>query len=75
MTAKQAIERQITAAYETLGGFGHPIFIGRSGHPTHAEAENCIRLLAREVLPRLREATRQPVLPAKPLVPDPRQIA
>ena len=88
MTAEQAIQRQIMfagnpetvfrqimAAYETLGGFGHLIFIGRSGHLSHTEAEKSIRLLAREVLPRLREATRQPMLPAKPLVPDPRQIA
>jgi len=66
MTAQQAIQRQIMfagnpdtvvrqimAAYETLGGFGHLIFIGRSGYLTHAEAEKSIRLLAKEVLPRL----------------------
>jgi len=71
MTAEQAIQRQIMfagnpdtvfkqimAAYEVLGGFGHLIFIGRSGFLTHAEAEKSIRMLARDVLPRLREATR-----------------
>jgi alkanesulfonate monooxygenase SsuD/methylene tetrahydromethanopterin reductase-like flavin-dependent oxidoreductase (luciferase family) len=70
MTAEQAIQRQIMfagkpetvvrqimAAYDVLGGFGHLIFIGRSGFLTHAEAEKSIRLLANEVLPRLREAT------------------
>jgi alkanesulfonate monooxygenase SsuD/methylene tetrahydromethanopterin reductase-like flavin-dependent oxidoreductase (luciferase family) len=70
MTAEQAMQRQIMfaggpetvtkqiiAAYDTLGGFGHLIFIGRSGYLTHAEAEKSLRLLAKEVLPRLREAT------------------
>jgi alkanesulfonate monooxygenase SsuD/methylene tetrahydromethanopterin reductase-like flavin-dependent oxidoreductase (luciferase family) len=68
MTADQAIQRQIMfagkpetvvkqimAAYDTLGGFGHLIFIGRSGFLTHEEAEKSLRLLAKEVLPRLRE--------------------
>ena len=72
MTAEQAIQRQIMfagrpetvvrqimAAYDTLGGFGHLIFIGRSGHLTHQEAEKNIRLLAREVLPRLREEAKR----------------
>ncbi len=72
MTAAQAIQRQIMfagnpetvakqimAAYDTLGGFGHLIFVGRSGYLTHAETEKSIRLLAKEVLPRVREATRE----------------
>jgi alkanesulfonate monooxygenase SsuD/methylene tetrahydromethanopterin reductase-like flavin-dependent oxidoreductase (luciferase family) len=71
MTAQQAIARQIMFAgnadtvfrqimdaYDVLGGFGHLIFIGRSGFLTHAEAQRGIRNLARDVLPRLREATR-----------------
>ena len=71
MTAEQAIQRQIMfagrpetvvkqimAAYDVLGGFGHLIFIGRSGFLTHAEAEKSLRLLAKEVLPRLREEVR-----------------
>jgi alkanesulfonate monooxygenase SsuD/methylene tetrahydromethanopterin reductase-like flavin-dependent oxidoreductase (luciferase family) len=70
MTAEQAIQRQIMfagnpdtvfrqimAAYDVLGGFGHLIFIGRSGYLTHEEAEKGLRLLAKEVMPRLREAT------------------
>ena len=69
MTAEQAIGRQIMfagnpetvtkqimAAYDALGGFGHLIFVGRSGYLTHAEAEKSIRLLAKEVQPRVREA-------------------
>jgi alkanesulfonate monooxygenase SsuD/methylene tetrahydromethanopterin reductase-like flavin-dependent oxidoreductase (luciferase family) len=71
MTAEQAIQRQIMfagkpdtvvkqimAAYDVLGGFGHLIFIGRSGFLTHAEAEKSIRLLAKGVAPRVREAVR-----------------
>jgi alkanesulfonate monooxygenase SsuD/methylene tetrahydromethanopterin reductase-like flavin-dependent oxidoreductase (luciferase family) len=66
MTAEQAIAqklmfagrpetvyRQIMDCYDELGGFGHLIFIGRSGFLTHAEAEKSLRLFANEVLPRL----------------------
>ena len=69
MTAEQAIAqklmfagtpdtvyRQIMDCYDELGGFGHLIFIGRSGFLTHAEAEKSIRLFATEVLPRLHVA-------------------
>jgi alkanesulfonate monooxygenase SsuD/methylene tetrahydromethanopterin reductase-like flavin-dependent oxidoreductase (luciferase family) len=68
MTAEQAIAsrlmfagrpetvyRQIMECYNELGGFGHLIFIGRSGFLTHAEATKSIRLFATEVLPRLQE--------------------
>jgi alkanesulfonate monooxygenase SsuD/methylene tetrahydromethanopterin reductase-like flavin-dependent oxidoreductase (luciferase family) len=68
MTAEQAIAqklmfagkpetvyRQIMDCYRELGGFGHLIFIGRSGFLTHAEAEKSLRLFASEVLPRLNE--------------------
>jgi hypothetical protein len=69
MTAEQAIDqklmfagrpetvyRQIMDCYAELGGFGHLIFIGRSGFLTHQEAEKSIRLFATEVLPRLNAA-------------------
>jgi hypothetical protein len=46
--------------YEKVGGFGHLIFIGRSGFLDHREAEKGIRLLAKEVLPRLPAATSTP---------------
>ena len=59
MTAEQAIAsklmfagrpetvyRQIMDCYAELGGFGHLIFIGRSGFLTHAEAEKSLRLFA-----------------------------
>src|ERR1700726_823439 len=74
ITAEQAIARGILVAgnpdtvfkqimdiYNKVGGFAHFIFIGRSGFLTHAEAEKGIRLMAREVLPRLPAATVTPV--------------
>jgi len=70
ITAEQAIARGILCAgdpdtvtkqimdiYDKVGGFGHFIFIGRSGFLDHREAEKGIRLLAKEVLPRLPTAT------------------
>jgi len=70
ITAEQAIARGILCAgspdtvyqqimdiYEKVGGFGHFIFIGRSGFLDHREAEKGIRLMAKEVLPRLPAAT------------------
>ena len=51
----ETVYRQIMDCYDELGGFGHLIFIGRSGFLTHAEAEKSIRLFATEVLPRLQE--------------------
>jgi alkanesulfonate monooxygenase SsuD/methylene tetrahydromethanopterin reductase-like flavin-dependent oxidoreductase (luciferase family) len=47
--------RQIMDFYDKVGGFEHLILMGRSGFMTHAEAENGIKLFAREVLPRLKE--------------------
>ncbi len=70
ITAEQAIARGILCAgnpdtvykqimdiYEKVGGFGHFIFIGRSGFLDHQEAEKGIKLLTKEVLPRLPAAT------------------
>ena len=48
--------------YEKVGGFGHLIFIGRSGFLDHQEAEKGIRLMAKEVLPRLPAATPTPAV-------------
>jgi alkanesulfonate monooxygenase SsuD/methylene tetrahydromethanopterin reductase-like flavin-dependent oxidoreductase (luciferase family) len=58
------VYKQIMEIYDKVGGFGHFIFIGRSGFLDHQEAEKGIRLLAEEVLPRLPAAT--PTLPAEP---------
>jgi alkanesulfonate monooxygenase SsuD/methylene tetrahydromethanopterin reductase-like flavin-dependent oxidoreductase (luciferase family) len=55
------VYQQIMDIYEKVGGFGHFIFIGRSGFLDHREAEKGIRLLAKEVLPRLPAATPTPV--------------
>jgi alkanesulfonate monooxygenase SsuD/methylene tetrahydromethanopterin reductase-like flavin-dependent oxidoreductase (luciferase family) len=73
ITAEQAIERGILVAgnpdtvykqimdiHDKVGGFAHFIFIGRSGYLTHAEAAKGIRLMAKEVLPRLPAATITP---------------
>jgi alkanesulfonate monooxygenase SsuD/methylene tetrahydromethanopterin reductase-like flavin-dependent oxidoreductase (luciferase family) len=54
------VYRQIMEIYDKVGGFGHLIFIGRSGFLDHEEAEKGIRLMAREVLPRLPAATATP---------------
>src|SRR6266699_33917 len=51
------VYKQIMDIYEKVGGFGHFIFIGRSGFLDHKEAEKGIRLMAKEVLPRLPAAT------------------
>jgi alkanesulfonate monooxygenase SsuD/methylene tetrahydromethanopterin reductase-like flavin-dependent oxidoreductase (luciferase family) len=73
ITAEQAIERgilfagnpdtvhkQIMRVYDEVGGFGHLIFIGRSGFLDHQEAEKGIRMMAKEVLPRLPAMTPTP---------------
>ena len=52
------VYRQIMDFYDKVGGFEHLILMGRSGFMTHEQTETSIRLFAREVLPRLREATR-----------------
>ncbi len=48
------VYRQIMDLYDDVGGFGHLVMVGRSGYMTHAEAQQSIKLFAREVLPRLR---------------------
>ena len=68
LTAEEAIRRgilfagspdtvyqQIMDLHGDVGGFDHLIMVGRSGYLTHAEAEQGIKLFAKEVLPRLRE--------------------
>src|SRR5919197_5431858 len=51
------VYRQIMEIYDKVGGFAHFLFIGRSGFLDHREAEKGIRLMAKEVLPRLPAAT------------------
>ena len=46
--------------HDKVGGFGNFIFVGRSGFLDHQEAEKGIRLMAKEVIPRLPEATTAP---------------
>src|SRR5437016_5349214 len=54
------VYKQIMDIYDKVGGFAHFIFIGRSGFLTHEEANKGIRLMAKEVLPRLPAATITP---------------
>jgi alkanesulfonate monooxygenase SsuD/methylene tetrahydromethanopterin reductase-like flavin-dependent oxidoreductase (luciferase family) len=54
------VYKQIMEIHDKVGGFGHWIFIGRSGLLSHAEAVKGIRLTAKEVLPRLPSATVTP---------------
>jgi alkanesulfonate monooxygenase SsuD/methylene tetrahydromethanopterin reductase-like flavin-dependent oxidoreductase (luciferase family) len=46
---------QIKKFYEHVGGFGHLLSMGQAGFLDHKETTKGIRLLAKEVLPRLRE--------------------
>ena len=46
--------------YDKVGGFANFIFVGRSGFLDHQEAEKGIRLMAKEVIPRLPAATATP---------------
>ncbi|HEV2185964.1 MAG TPA: LLM class flavin-dependent oxidoreductase [Stellaceae bacterium] len=54
------VTRQIMDIYDKVDGFAHLIFIGRSGFLTHDEAKKTIRLMSKEVLPRLPAATITP---------------
>jgi alkanesulfonate monooxygenase SsuD/methylene tetrahydromethanopterin reductase-like flavin-dependent oxidoreductase (luciferase family) len=54
------VYRQIMDIHDKVGGFGNFIFVGRSGFLDHREAEKGIRLMAREVAPRLKAATTTP---------------
>src|SRR5438046_2737 len=56
------VYKQIMDIYDKVGGFGHLVFIGRSGFLRHQEAKKSIRLMAKEVLPRLPEITVTPEL-------------
>jgi alkanesulfonate monooxygenase SsuD/methylene tetrahydromethanopterin reductase-like flavin-dependent oxidoreductase (luciferase family) len=54
------VTRQIMEIYDKVDGFAHLIFIGRSGFLSHEEAKKTIRLMSKEVLPRLPAATITP---------------
>jgi alkanesulfonate monooxygenase SsuD/methylene tetrahydromethanopterin reductase-like flavin-dependent oxidoreductase (luciferase family) len=54
------VYRQIMDIYDHVGGFANFIFVGRSGFLDHKEAEKGIRLMAKEVIPRLPDAVAAP---------------
>ncbi len=47
--------KQIKRFYDYVGGFGHILSMGQAGFLEHDETLKGIRLLAREVYPRLKE--------------------
>jgi hypothetical protein len=49
------VYRQIKAFYDHVGGFGHLLSMGQAGFLDYDESVKGIRLLAREVNPRLKE--------------------
>jgi alkanesulfonate monooxygenase SsuD/methylene tetrahydromethanopterin reductase-like flavin-dependent oxidoreductase (luciferase family) len=49
------VVKQIKRFYDYVGGFGHILSMGQAGFLEHKETLKGIRLLAREVYPRLRE--------------------
>lgn len=54
------VYRQIKHFYDYVGGFGHILSMGQAGFLGHKETIKGIRLLAREVYPRLKEELRLP---------------
>ena len=44
-----------------MGGVGHLLFFGQGGFLSHQDAMENIRLFGREVAPRLKELTAEPV--------------
>jgi alkanesulfonate monooxygenase SsuD/methylene tetrahydromethanopterin reductase-like flavin-dependent oxidoreductase (luciferase family) len=55
---------QIKALNDRVGGFGHLLFFGQGGFLGHADTVANITLMARELLPRLRELNPEPKRPA-----------
>ncbi len=49
------VHQQITRFYHRVGGFGHLLVIGQSGFLDHDDTVRGIKLLAREVYPRLQQ--------------------
>jgi alkanesulfonate monooxygenase SsuD/methylene tetrahydromethanopterin reductase-like flavin-dependent oxidoreductase (luciferase family) len=51
----EQVHRQITTFHDRVGGFGHLLVIGQSGFLDHDDTVRGIKMLAREVYPRLRD--------------------
>lgn len=49
------VHKQIMDFYDTVGGFDHLAMVGRSGFMTHAETTKSLKLIGKEILPRLAE--------------------
>ena len=51
----EQVLKQFEQFYDHVGGFGHLLVAGQSGFLSHNDTVHGIRMLAREVLPQLRE--------------------
>ena len=60
------VYRQIANFYRRVGGFGHLLVIGQSGFLDHDSTERGIKLLAREVYPRLKAEFADDAISADP---------
>jgi hypothetical protein len=47
--------RQITEFIEYTGGLGNLLIMAQAGHLTHADTVDSLTLMAKEILPRLKE--------------------
>ena len=56
------VVRQIKRFYDYVGGFGHILSMGQAGFLEHDETLKGIRLLAREVYPKLKELAPAPAM-------------
>ena len=51
----EQVYKQIARFYDHVGGFGHLLVIGQSGFLDHENTVRGIKMLAREVYPRLKQ--------------------
>lgn len=61
------VHKQITNFYHRVGGFGHLLVIGQSGFLDHENTVHGIKMLAREVYPRLQQDFPDHTLSGDPL--------
>ena len=50
---------QLKKFYDHVGGFGHLLSMGQAGHLSHEDTCKSLRLMARELYPRLKELGQQ----------------
>lgn len=55
-----SVVKQIKAFHDAVGGVGHMLLMGQSGHMTTVEVAPSLKLLAKEVMPQLKDLSRAP---------------